>query len=431
MSYVSLSVNPKLASAIIPEITVYIDGYICSPNNKRDYDIKGHYVSKVKSGQHRLIVREKNPHVDPRAESNTLYFDIQKNEIHNFYLDVVDNNLVLKEHATAIIEDNGVSLEDAFCYWLEKELEQIPDPLPQGVMFFLTSNLEAHLFRSDNFSDQIEFDTDIDTQLGDSFFKITPDITENDDECKEIVSSLIKKYLAAKSPGAERLLKTEGIGVIFSSGSSTIVHWTVPKQRSNKPKVMTVEDADFYFWSFLSSVPERIYCARVDDDSGLSSMKLRLGRVFPSHDYTFILKTSASIEDLLQFPCIVTQLDVPVVSPSVQSALSKQLGDAIEWINVTIKTSNGDITDYKAMNILTLVEGSIDKDKSLFERSGDEQPLVPFYSKNPLENLDIGREKNDKLVILISKNLCQLLVPIIGTNTRILTTEQAIKARYI
>lgn len=382
-AWVNIKVDPQVRDEVLNGFKFYLNRYICN-SCEREFEhvgVDGDFVLCPSPGSHRLIIRENNVHADPRVESNLIEFGLEEWDVLEITIDMVDGKPRLALGEKRKMQDNGVTPEQACHAFIEGQLAELVDPLPEGISFWMDSNCNMRVHTLSDFYNKKDVHDAWDELTG-NLFVLPQAPGQSDEEVHNLLKGMVESYLSSDSDGAVKIKKMRAVTVdSYACEETDFLIWVEPKvQRPLKPLTipeMSFDEDEYYVWESLASDPYGIDCEFEQDVAEpICWVDMLLGRVVTPID-PLPIKSVGMVRDVKRLD-ILKCCELLIVSGSVKDHFETDFGSGVIWYPLDIHTVDGVVPDFWAVGILNEASNDDDcKGKNIFLR-GDARNAITF-----------------------------------------------------
>jgi hypothetical protein len=167
-----------------------------------------------------------------------------------------------------------------------------------------------------------------------------------------------------------------------------------------------------YLWKIPNEYPEKLI-GEYDRANSPDRFMFKKGELLPEDIGTPILKFDASIAELKELDDLANTAMVPVISDRLARVLVDIAPSDIQLIDVSVNATDGNIEDYKLLNIVNKVIG-IDKSQSEFTLVPGSDQIMSFrflkYKDDCLGRCVLARDAEYSSNLLVSQSLAEKLL---------------------
>ena len=189
-----------------------------------------------------------------------------------------------------------------------------------------------------------------------------------------------------------------------------------------------------YLWKNPERYSEK-YVAEYFQDEIVDRYIFEDGKKLTKEDINgeVIFKCNNKLEQICKFDEIINVCPFPIVNTKIIGILNEIAPSHVQFFDVRIECLDGLLTNYKILNVTSLVKG-IDHELSVLEKLDGYPDIIGFkyieYNHDCLGKLDIARDAEYLSMIVVSEKIKQRFKEDGIKSTRFITPEEYYNNQY-
>lgn len=366
-AWVNIKVDPQIRDEVLDGFKFYLNRYICN-SREREFEhlgVDGDFVLCPSPGSYSLIIRENYVHADPRLESNLIEFGLAEWDVLEITINMVEGKPRLALGEKRKMQDNGVTPEQACHAFIEGQLAELADPLPEGISFWMDSNCNMRVHTLRDFYNKKDVHDAWDELTG-HLFVLPQAPNQSDEEVHNLLKGMVESYLRSDFEGAVKIKQMRAVTVDSHACEETdFLIWVAPNvQRPLKPLTipeMSFDEDDYYVWEPLISDPYGVDCQFDDSGEGaVSWVKLAAGEL-KVNEKPFSIYSIGQVRDIERLD-ILRCSRLLILSECIKDIFQKDFGNDAVWYPLSVHAIDGVVSGFWALGIVRVADCDADSE---------------------------------------------------------------------